>query len=94
LLRSLLSDFFGVKRLLLLSLLGLEVVEVLVDGEFEHVVEHAGDEDFEDLGALLDAGVRVHLDQPRVEVLVQDEVVPEQLETPSPLLRVQDLPRG
>ena len=83
----LLLFFLAVKRLLLLLLflLWLEIIEVLVDGEFEHVVEHAGDEDLEYLGALLNARVGVDLDEPGVEVLIKDEVVAEELEAaPSP----------
>ena len=54
----------------------------------EHVLDHPGEENLEELAGLLDAGVRVDLDEPDVEVLVEDEVVAEELEGVLPLVGV------
>jgi hypothetical protein len=59
----------------------LDLGEYLVDGQPEHVLDHSREVDFQQLTGLFNAGVGVHLDEPDVEVLVQDEVVAEELET-------------
>jgi hypothetical protein len=76
LLRGVILLIICIKRLLL-SLLRLEIIEVLVDGEFEHVVKHARDQNLENLGTFFDARVGIDFNEPRVEVLVQYEVVAE-----------------
>ena len=64
----------------------------MIDRQLEHVIKHARYEYFEYLGALFDARICVDFNQPCVEILIQYEIVAEQLEAASPLLRVQDLP--
>lgn len=76
LLRGVILLVICIKRLLL-SLLRLEIIEVLVDGEFEHVVKHARDQNLENLGTFFDARVGIDFNEPRVEILVQYEVVAE-----------------
>ena len=76
LLRGVILLIICIKRLLL-SLLRLEIIEVLVDGEFEHVIKHARDQYLENLGTFFDARVGIDFNEPRIEILVQYEVVAE-----------------
>ena len=63
-------------------------VDDLVDGEPEGVVEHAGDELAEQRTGALDAGVLVDLDEPHLELAVDEEVEPEDLEAVPALVLV------
>lgn len=69
---------------LLLDLL----VDDLVDGEAEGVVEHARDQLAQQRAGALDAGVLVDLDQPHLQLAVDEEVQPEDLEAVLPLVLV------
>lgn len=62
--------------------------EYLINGQLQHVFEHARQVRLQHLGALLEARICVHLDEPRVEVLVQNKVVAEQLKAVLALVRV------
>lgn len=75
-------------------LLLLEVGEHLVHTELEQVINHSRQVNFQNGGALLDARVRIHFNQPHVEVLVYYEIVPEQLKTVPPLRGVQYFASG
>ena len=69
----------------------LEVSEQGVDGELEHVINHAGEELFEQLRGLFDAWICVYLNEPYVHILVNNEVVAKQLKAVLPLGRVDGL---
>ena len=51
-----------------------------INGQAHHVFNHSWKEAFEELTGLFEAGVRVDLDEPAIEVLVKDEVISEELE--------------
>ena len=51
-----------------------------INGELKRVVDHSRQKHFEKLRTLLQARVGVCLDQPSVEITVQNEVVAKQLE--------------
>lgn len=55
--------------------------EDLVDGQFKGVVQHSGDEHFQERAGGLDAGVCVDFDQPDFQAAVYEEVVTEYLKT-------------
>jgi len=61
-----------------LDLLERLLGEELVDRQLQHVLDHARQIALQQLGGLLEAGIRVHFDEPLVEVLVKNEVVTEQ----------------
>ena len=60
-----------------------------INCQLESVIEHARQHHFEQLGALLEAGVGVGLNEPAIEFAVDDEVVAKYFEALSPLLRIQ-----
>ena len=78
----------------LVPALGVEIREVGVHTQLQHVVYHSGEENLEDPRGLLDAWVGVDLDEPGVKVLVNDEIVTEELKAPLALLWVDDFPGG
>lgn len=61
----------------------------LINGNFESVVEHPGEEDLKQLRAFFDARIGIDFDKPDVELLVDDVVVTENLEAVLALVRVQ-----
>ena len=63
-----------------------------IDCELQHVFDHAWQQAFEQLARLLQARVRVHFDQPRVELLVEDEVIAEEFEAELAPVRIQCFP--
>ena len=63
-----------------------------IDGQFEHVFYHAGQQTLEELARFLQARVRIDLDQPGVEVFVEDEVVAEELEAVFAAVGIQRAP--
>lgn len=63
--------------------------EQLVEGQREGVAQHARQQSLKQLRALLEAGVRVGLDQPRLQLPVHYEVKAEDLKAVLPPVRVQ-----
>ena len=60
----------------------------LVYRELEEVVEHAGQQDAQQVAALLEARIRIHLNQEDVEVAVDEEIKAEKLEAVLPPIRI------
>jgi hypothetical protein len=68
--------------------------EHLVHREEEGVVEHAGEEFLEDRRGLFDAWVGVDLNEPRVAVLIEHEVIAKHLKAKAAFLLVDFLPHA
>jgi hypothetical protein len=51
-----------------------------IEGEFEGLLDHVGDDAVEEGTAAIEAGVGVDLDQPRLKILIDHEVQPQNLE--------------
>ena len=62
-----------------------------IERQFQHIIDHAGQQFSEPIWALFQTRVRVHLYQPDLKILVNEEVEAEELEAKLPVLRVQFL---
>ena len=61
----------------------------LVDRQFESIVNHPWQQHFENVGAFFEARVGVCLDQPSVELGIDDKIVAEYFETFFPLVWIE-----
>lgn len=68
------------------SLFVLARLVYLVDRQFESIIDHPWQQHFENVGAFFEARVGVCLDQPSVELGVDDEIIAEYFETFFPLV--------
>jgi len=55
-----------------------------VHGQFESVIEHSGEERAKESWRFLEAGVCIHFNQGKSEILVDDEVIANELEAVLP----------
>ena len=60
-----------------------------VDGQLESIIKHPGQKHFQQFGALLEARVRVGLNEPGVKLRIQNEVVPKDLEALTALVGIE-----
>ena len=57
----------------------------VVDRQLERVVDHPRHQLFQDRTGLLDAGICIHFDQPRLKIHIHDKVVSENLKRVRPV---------
>lgn len=74
--------------MIVLSILKHRVVEDLIKGKFEGIIEHPRNHSLEHRGAVVDGRVSVDLDEPSFELAVDHEVVTEYLEALLPSIDI------